>query len=165
MSEVNSFEEFCSACKSIDGYCIFRTTDQFLVDYWHGDLNHPEEIAAKLLEARIFNDKCEYLLFRSCIGDEFSFRKIDPEDEVKGNYSDFCEQRQFLDIDSNRSRELFRKKQVVTTTGGSNLYKLPVKEFNEDACVTIRYYIDRYANSGQARVFDWRVVRIEGGCD
>lgn len=166
MAEIRDFKSLCAECKDIEGYCIIQTTDKYVIDYWNTDTQtkYIGESDSDLIEARIFNETCEYKLFRSHIGEAYAFRKIVSEDEGEGGkYGDYYDQKQFLDIDSSRSKKESSLIQLVFPTGSSRAYMLPVKDYNEKAAVTIRYYIDRYEDSGQARVFDWRVVKIDGG--
>ena len=166
MTENRDFRSLCDECKDIKGNCIILTTDEYVIDYWDPDTQskYAGDIESKLIEVRIFNETCEYKLFRTHIGEQYAFRKVVEQDEAEGGkYSDYYDQKQFLDIDSNRSKKESSKIQSVYPTGSNRAYTLPITDFNEDAAVTIRYYIDRYEESGQARVFDWRVVKIDGG--
>lgn len=166
MAEIRDFKSLCAACENIEGYCIILTTDKYVIDYWNMDTqpNYAGDIDSKLIEARIFNETCEYKLFRTHIGEQYVFRKIVEEDEAEGRkYGDYYDQKQYLDIDSNRSTKESSLIQLVFPTGSNREYMLPLKDYNEEAAIIIRYYIDRYEDSGQARVFDWRVVKIDGG--
>lgn len=166
MAEIRDFKSLCAECKDIEGYCIIQTTDKYVIDYWNTNTQtkYFGENDSDLIEARIFNETCEYKLFRAYIGEAYAFRKIVEEDEAEGEkYGDYYDQKQFLDIDSSRSEKKSSPFQSVLPTGSNRAYTLPVKDYNEEAAVTIRYYIDRYKDSGQVRVFDWRVVKIDGG--
>lgn len=164
--QMADFERFIADCSGsgIRGYCFFMTTEECLFDYWEGHYDFSSGFSENLLEARIFNETCEYKLMRTDIGRTFSVRVITAEDEKEGKrYGDYYDQKQFLDIDNKNSRESFRQNKCVSTTGGRGQYKLPIDEFDENAQLTVRYYIDHYPETGQARIFDWRIVSIDGG--
>ena len=82
-----------------------------------------------------------------------------------------------LDIDDQASKN--SKPRLVKTTGGGSYHLLLMKsgenaqdlhpydpyregrKQNQRARLRLRYYIDRYMQSGQARVCDWRMVSLE----
>ena len=175
MKSREKIKVFLSKCEDIRGYCIFHTVNDYRPDEWNGIRGLQEttgrdiddisaELEKNLIELRVFNESCEYKLFRSGVGREFLCRIIQSKDEAEGRqYGDFYDQKQFLDIDGRRSKETFAATHTVFPTGGRKKYRLPINAFNEDACIIVRYYLERYKQTGQARVFDWRIVKIDGG--
>ena len=118
------------------------------------------EKSGKVLEIRIFGENGEHRLFRSDIGQrdpEFYERTIlDTGAQKDGR--DCFDQDQYLDIDETKGH----KDGYVQTTGGGRYY-LPLGNIH-NARIRIRYYLEKYADTGHARVADWRIVKlIEGG--
>lgn len=139
------------------GFFAAGMTDRYLLGIWPADAAKIAE--NKLLEIRVFNETKEVKAFRSDISKEFSIRLVD--DAVAGlqngrDYSDYMDESQYLDIDTKRSAKCFPESHEVVTTGGGRYY-LPADSMN-DTKVIVRTYFDRYAETGQARVFDWRIV-------
>lgn len=157
-----NFKEFLDKCEDIkDGYIVAAMTDKYIVNKW--PLIKNDIVEEKLLEIRVFNKGMEAKLFRSDISKEFSYRLINDDKkiyETENNkdldYSDYFDDYQYLDIDTQRSKKSFENEKMVITTGGGS-YHLPMKKMN-DVMVKIRMYFGKYPDTGQARVFDWRVV-------
>lgn len=159
---MNSLELFREKTKDIKGYVVASLTDEYIVDNWpmmHASLEGKE---AKWLEVRVFNAENEIKLFRTSIGKEdFYMREIANE---KAKPEDAFDEVQILDIDTLRSKSLFESVGEVFTTGGGK-YFLPLENTianMENAKVRIRYYLDKYEKTGQARICDWRLVDFEG---
>ena len=141
------------ANKTVAGFCIAFLTDAFFIDEWplkRYTLNGQE---SKLLEIRIFNEETEWKLFRSDIGSTFSERILDDAIQ-KRDYFDVVQR---LDVDLLKTRDA--EDGIIVSTGGGH-YVLPFYPGKRAAAV-IRYYIECYKASGQARIADWRVVRLE----
>lgn len=149
---MSTFKEFLEYAKYEKGYIIVSLTDEYIIDNWEIiDYKTLEEKQKKILEIRLFNKQKEIKLFRSDVSKEFYMRILDDTTVTR----DYIEESQYLDIDTERS-----KGQEIITTGGGK-YHLPFVP-EKDQKITIRYYLERYAESGQARVADWRVVAFEG---
>lgn len=157
-----TFREFLDECKSIEsGYVVAAMTDCYIVDIW--PLKREEIVEEKLLEIRVFNKGMEAKLFRSDISKKFSYRmindyekKYEAENSKELDYSDYFDDYQYLDIDTKKSEKSFRNEKVVISTGGGSYY-LPMDKMI-DVMIKLRMYFGRYPDTGQARVFDWRVV-------
>ena len=150
-----------------DAFITVSLTDEYIVDFWpdmngcskNGEkhtLNGKEE---KVLEIRIFNADQERKLFRGDIGRRFHEGVI--SDQETG--LDFYDETQLLDIDEKRSESLFQESGRVMSMGGGS-YFLPLKSM-KDARVRIRYYLDCYPESGQARICGWRLVQFTNGTE
>lgn len=157
MIELSKFME--ESKKEIQtGWFIAELSDEYIVDEI-SEMNSDEwglsEKENKVLEIRAFNEKMEYKLFRTNISKEFAYRAIKDGE----NIAEHIDEEQFLDIDEARSMNL-NNGNVVTTGGG--LYHLPLKN-HKNARIKVRYYLEKYAKTGQARVADWRLVGFEEG--
>ena len=128
---------------------IAALTDEYILDNVKklNDLLSDKE--GKVLEIREFNKDKEYKLFRPQIDTEFRER-------ISENKGEFYDEIQYLDIDTKASSG-----KVTVTTGGGK-YNLPLHNKN-NARIKIRYYIDKYETTGQARVSDWRIVELMEG--
>lgn len=157
------FEKFKEIKNS---WIIAQLTDEYIVDIWpdmrNSTLSGKEE---KILELRIFNNDMEYRLLRTGNGNnrKFDLRILcdsDDNHELEDSFDDL----QYLDIDDTRTEKINNGYKVKTTGGG--LYYLPIKNVEDnrssfkDAKVRIRYYLDKYEETGQARVADWRFVEL-----
>lgn len=152
-----NFEAFISEAKYIEGYIIASLTDEYIVDNWpmmqKSSLKGKEN---KILEIRVFNKNEELKLIRTDISKDFMMRhKIDK------NLSEdlYMDESQYLDIDTKRSVTVSEDGGYVYSTGGGKYY-LPWENI-ENVKIKIRYYFDKYENSGQARISDWRIVGFE----
>lgn len=145
-----------------DAWILAAMTDEFMVDHLT-----PEKSAfiiekllrsvKKVLEIRIFNAEKEFRLFRSDVGkDAFALRSIYDTGDMK-DLRDHYDEIQYLDIDETQGHT----GGYVYTTGGGRYY-LPFGTIH-DTKVKIRYYLDRYSKTGQARIADWRVVEFMEG--
>lgn len=154
---MNRFQEFTLLLNDIeDAYICAMTTDTFTLDVWPSFASELKDLEETALEIRVFNNDLEIKIFRSDISKEFRLRKIYPDDEKSGRYSEYIEENQYLDIDTVRSNSFKEDKRVFTTTGGS--YKLPY-ETMVDAKMRVRYYLEKSEN-GKAIIYDWRLVDI-----
>ena len=159
-----NYSDFKNKYSNIEnGYVLAAMTDDYIVDTL--PLKNEKTIEEKLLEIRVFNTEMEAKLFRGDISREFSYRLIDDannkyENNTKINkeldYSDYFDDYQYLDIDTQKSKDSFNHDHTVRTTGGGS-YHLPMEKM-EDVMIKVRMYFDKYPETGQARVFDWRVV-------
>ena len=166
---MTTYTEYLEKCKSLaNGYVVAAMTHRYLVDTW--PMKEDEINEEKLLEVRVFNKDMDLKLFRSDISKEFTCRLINDktgeyyaETDKILDYSDYSDEYQYLDIDTQESKNSFKKNKMVRTTGGG-IYRLPMNTM-DDVMVQIRMYFDKYTQTGQARVFDWRVVDFveEGG--
>ena len=148
---MDSLELFRQKANEIKGYVVASLTDEYIVDTWPMTHTGKED---KWLEIRVFNTQNEIKLFRTSIGNEkFLVRVIENEDKKP---EEALDEVQILDIDTKRSKELFANTGEVYTTGGGKFF-LPYGEM-----VRVRYYLDRYEATGQARICDWRLVDFEG---
>ena len=146
-------EDFYRECEAIheNGWMIAMLTDDYLVERWPGSSRPDPE---KLLELRIFDANMECRLFRGDIGQEFHYRKLSDQDD-----RDTFDEVQYLDIDS-RASEKEPGEYVISTGGGR--YHLPL-ENTKDVRIKVRYYLDQYEQTGQARISDWRIVEFMEG--
>ena len=159
-----TYNDFKNKYSSVEkGYVLAAMTDNYIVDTL--PLKNEKIVEEKLLEIRVFNIEMEAKLFRSDISKEFSYRLIDDannkyENNIKINkeldYSDYFDDYQYLDIDTQKSEDSFKDNHTVRTTGGGR-YHLPMEKM-EDVMIKVRMYFDKYPETGQARVFDWRVM-------
>lgn len=150
-------EEIAGKFADASGFFTASQTDRYILGKWPEDAEKIEE--KKLLEIRLFNREKEVKYFRSDISKDFVLRIID--DTVNGlqngrDYSDYMDEEQYLDIDTKQSAKTFSESHEVLTTGGGRYY-LPTDRI-ENVKVKVRTYFDRYEKTGQARVFDWRIV-------
>ena len=156
-AEKVTFDEFIKEANNTQGYIIAALTDEYIVDIWpvmqEGTLEDKEE---KILEIRIFNKDEEFKLVRTDISKDFVMRHRKDENLEERDYMD---ESQYLDIDTKKTGEMAEKGGYVYATGGGRYY-LPENKV-ENLKIKIRYYFDRYKNSGQARICDWRVVGFE----
>ena len=172
-------ESFLNGCKGMDGYIIVALTDEYIVDKWSDtEILLTEKQMGKVLEIRVFSKYEEHKLFRPDIGKAFTERIIiDTESGtvlmVNGEQIDLSsnadndkqslrwecmgDEIQFLDINMAKGRN---ENAVFSTSGGA--YNLPLEK-SQDAKIKIRYYLDRYPDTGQARVADWRIVELMEG--
>ena len=135
------------------GYVLAVFTDKVIISHFplsqekENDFN--ESYFDKILDCRIFNKDGEYRWFRADSGSKLHFRYLAGSDNCIDRY-------QFLDIDTTKS---FPGGTIYATEGGR--YELPVEKL-DDAKLLIREYL-QYDKSGNARVYDWRIVDfIEG---
>lgn len=110
----------------------------------------------KILEIRIFNKNEELKLIRTDISKEFVMRHKSDKNLEESLYMD---ESQYLDIDTKKTGVVSEGGEYVYATGGGKYY-LPRNDI-EDLKIKIRYYFERYENSGQARIGDWRIVDFE----
>lgn len=149
-----TFEEFKDEAKYIEGYIVASLTDEYIVDRWPVmQKDTLEDKKDKILEIRIFNESEELKLVRTDISKEFAMRHKTDENLEEDLYMD---ESQYLDIDTKKTGEVSEDGGYVYATGGGKYY-LPRNDI-KDLKIKIRYYFDRYENSGQARIGDWRIV-------
>ena len=135
------------------GFFIAALTDEYIVDSTDHMSEHAlDKKSGKLLEIRVFNEMAEYRLFRGDIGSDFYERILSDDDA-----GDTFDEVQYLDIDD--SVDLLGG--MVQSTGGGK-YHLPFDK-KKNAGIRIRYYLDRYETTGQARIRDWRAVEFVEG--
>lgn len=150
-------------------YYAATLTDMFRLGIWEDDESRKlitQPLSIKLLELRVFNKDVELKAWRSDIGSQFQVRIIDDRPEpntIMNNDSDakrnkdFFEEVQLLDIDRNRSGS---SNNIKATGGGC--YSLPEHIFKmKNPGLLVRHYIDRYEQTGNAFVRDWRCVGFE----
>lgn len=160
------WEEFINKIAGIrDGYIVLSLTDEYMVESWtertkNNMLLQLNEKMKYILEVRVFNELQEIKCFRTDISKEFRIREII---EAEWSEWDSFDEEQLLDIDRKASIELFAEKHMVQSIGGGQygypLVELPMEE--QHVIVRIRYYLDKYEATGQARVKDWRLVGFE----
>ena len=108
--------------------------------------------AEKLLEIRVFKENGEFRLIRPSIGQGFYEReKLD-----EGADNDSYDIEMYLDISDNRNEGNF----ASSINGGK--YELPQREVKAKAgtMLKIRNYLTYDETTGQARVYDWRLVEF-----
>ncbi len=156
---MTTLSEFMACTDSVEGFVTAQLTDQYILDYWPMKNESLVGKEGKILEVRVFNKDKEYKLFRADLLDDFKIRLID-ESEIKPKKDDYFDQKQFLDIDTARSHELFQKKhRVKTTTGGD--YYLPLDSFDKMPYVVVRQYFGINERNGQAFINDYRLVDLK----
>lgn len=147
-------------------YYAATLTDEFRLGTW-GDEGFirigNQEQYSKLLELRIFDKHAELKAWRSDIGNQFQIRIIDDRivldglsitDDFENRMSDFFEEVQLLDIDRQKSESA---NDIKATGGGS--YSLPDHIFAmKNPGLIVRHYFDKYEQSGNAYITDWRCV-------
>ncbi len=145
--------EFLQISSDMTGYILASLTDEFIVDTWPMNKYALDGKEDKILEIRIFNTSKEERLFRSDISKDFIHRTADDIGK------DYFDEYQYLDIDTNLSSNLDGN--IVMTTGGG-IFNLPVS-VKENAKIKIRYYLDRYNDTGHVKLSDWRLVDFISG--
>ena len=161
---MNRVAEFLEKHKNQTGtvWILATLTDELVLGSWEEEsvIQKLIQNSGKVLEIRIFSDSGEHRLFRSDIGQrepDFYERTIWDTGAEKDRRESF-DQDQYLDIDETKGH----RNGYVQTTGGGKYY-LPLRTIH-NAKIRIRYYLEKYEDSGQARVADWRIVKlIEGG--
>ncbi len=150
--------EFLNTARDMKGYLIAALTDRYLVDYWPMQNATLEGLEDKVLEIHIFNKEQERRLFRSDISGEFYSSVI--KEEAGGN-AEYYDEYQYLDIDDTRVNHAPNGGFNVQATGGGE-YFLPM-DHSKNACLQIRYYLEKYPQTGQSRVYKWRLVDFVEG--
>ena len=133
---------------------------------------------SKLLEIRIFDADSELRLYRSMIGQDFSFRIADDQtlrDHLSSQSESFLqdekahrmEQIQVLDADTanyppwkNSETDAFGSRLLRTTGGGT--YNLPIRD-DQNAVIVISYI--HYDNQGVASIADTRLAGFCNECE
>lgn len=147
------FKEFLEKVSMIEsGFVVAALTDEYIVDVWPMNSETLDGKEDRILEVRVFNTKKEIKLFRTDVSREFVMR--DSSDIAE---CDTYTEEQYLDIDETKGS----RNGIVTTTGGGK-YRLPFSNL-KDAYIVIENYLSCYSKSGQARIFDWRMVDIKEG--
>jgi len=155
-----TWDAFMAEAKNIEsGYVVAALTDEYIVDLWPMEHDSLEGKESRLLEIRVFNEEKEVKLSRTDILKEFRMRIRD--DNTMDPKQDYYDEVQILDIDTQKSAKHFESTHQVYTTGGGR-YFLPLAGM-ESARVKIRYYLERYEESGQARICDFRLVTFKEG--
>lgn len=158
MENMDAFWKYVE--KMTEGIIFAMLTDEIIFEKWPLAPREKEDFREKehkLLDVRVFNEKKEIRMFRGDIGRKLQGRVQDDEKEAADTI-DFFDEEQYLDIDSVRSKELFRIKGKVAATGGG-CYRLPLEGY-ADAKIKIRNYLEYYKPTGQAYIKDWRLVRL-----
>lgn len=149
------FEKYTGTIDS--GWIIVSLTDEYYIEQWNSRtipsiITKMTARQGKILEIRLFNDDMEHRLSRSDIGQgSFHVRSIYDTGKSRDR-RDHYDQLQYLDIDETKNC----KDGFVQTTGGGR-YHMPLNNIH-DARIRIRYYLERYPDTGQARIADWRLV-------
>lgn len=151
LDKCEMFEKY----KMIEGYVFAAFTDELIIGEWKQNMSFIDAKRDRLLELRIFNEEMEVKYYRTSISREFCERIIDRNNE---DQTEFYEETQILDIDTLRSKELNQETGDVLATGGGQ-YHLPV-EMTENVSIVTRQYIRKNEHSGQAEVYDWRLVKF-----
>ncbi len=150
-----NLQEFLSHAGDMTGCMLVSAADCFRVSVWPVPTESFLAAKDRILEIRIFNEEEERKLFRPDIQSDFTARTI----RERENRYPFFDEYQYLDIDTKKGQSADTME--VTATGGGR-YALPFTDI-EDARIQIRYYLDHYPETGQARIKDWRIVRFVGG--
>lgn len=161
MNKIETMEKFWLCAENVtEGYVFAMLTDEIVWKHWPVSQEEQKELRQKeekLLDIRIFNKEKELRMFRGDIGRKFYGRMLEDTDKALQEQEYFDEE-QYLDIDDQRSPELFAREKKVRATGGG-CYELPLSGF-ADAKVKIRNYLGYYEESGQAYVRDWRLMEV-----
>lgn len=170
MKSINDLNEFKSSLETAvsecrEGYVIAMLTDKFQIVNLKKEAEYREALGGisyenlfrKAIEIRVFDKNKETKLFRSGIGEEFRYRKIEDQ-EGEDELSHFDE-KQYLDIDEKRSRP---KEGIAYTTGGGK-YPLPLddcKDVYGDVKIQIRNYLEYDPDTMRVSIADWRLVEF-----
>ena len=158
MEKIGTMEQFWLWADEIErGFVFAMLTDEILWERWPLESDRRklfQEKEEKLLDIRVYNREREVRVSRSDIGRKFLGRNLNDGKE-SSEWQDYFDEEQFLDIDDERSKELFAVEGKVQATGGGR-YPLPLPDFR-NAKVLIRNYVGYYEESGQAYVKDWRL--------
>ncbi len=107
----------------------------------------------ELLEARIFDEEKEFLIYRSSLGEEFAWR-IASEKGCVASDKFYYEQYQMIDINAEKSGAVTDNGciDILSTVGGR--YSLPIA--SDDKRIKIITYVD-YDENGMAYAADNRI--------
>ncbi|MBO6206360.1 MAG: hypothetical protein J6O73_05415 [Lachnospiraceae bacterium] len=139
---------FLEKISDIKGYAIASLTDEYIVDTWPMERYSLAGKEDKLLELHVFNKEIEERLIRTGISKGFKYRR------TVDSGKDFFDEYHYIDIDTKKTVELGNG-DVVTTGGGR--FHLPL-EVKEGVMLKIRYYLDKYEDTGHVKLSDWRMV-------
>lgn len=143
-----NLKEFLNKTSDIKGYVLASLTDEYIVDTWPMKKSSFVGKEDKVLEIHVFNENQEERLIRTDISKEFAYHQaIDNGKE----YFDEC---QYIDIDTLKLSEA-KEGEVVTTGGGT--FNLPIDK-KAGARLKLRYYFDKYEETGHVKLADWRMV-------
>ncbi len=104
----------------------------------------------KLLEIRVFKESGEFRLIRPNIGQDF-YERQSLDEGVDDNSYDI---EAYLDISDNRNEGNY----AASINGGK--YELPQGKVEAGKMLKIRNYLTYDEETGQARVYDWRLVEF-----
>ena len=104
-----------------------------------------------MLECRIFNEQMEYRIIRSTIKREWKSRFIEDQ-TAEEDTEQYYTERQYLDIDSTRTKATEEGLQFTTTGGGRFILPITYSKKPSDIKIKIRNYISYYEETGQAYV-------------
>lgn len=146
-----------------EGYVYAAFTDRVCLLKWPlspKDEETLEQSFEKMLECRIFNEQMEYRMIRSAIKKDWKKRFIE-DDTAEEVTEQYYTEKQYLDIDSTKTKITEEGLQLTTTGGGR--FTLPVNYDKKpvDIKVKIRNYLGYYEETGQAYVRDWRICGFE----
>lgn len=146
-----------------EGYIYAAFTDRVCLLKWPlspKDEETLEQSFEKMLECRIFNEQMEYRMIRSAIKKDWKTRFIE-DDTAEDDTEQYYTEKQYLDIDSTKTKVTEEGLQLTTTGGGR--FTLPINYDKKpvDIKVKIRNYLGYYEETGQAYVRDWRICGFE----
>lgn len=176
--EMPSLANVISEAGLTKGFVVGMFSDHFYTGIWE---NLREEILQEHAEyqlecIRVFDEKHELKIYKS--GQRFFYRdsycyQVSPDPDEAGKETDdgkklivnSMEEKQLLDIDKKATKGL----SAVYATGGgcyslegSGFTNMDVRDANAVLSIVLEDYICYY-ESGQAYVYDWRIVRFEKG--
>ena len=142
--------------QSTDNYAVAYYTDAFQSGWASKLLPIDEDSLEKLMELRVFNEKEELWLHRSCLGGPFAWRVA--SEKALTEPKRYCfETRQLIDLGESPSvAPAFNAEglRVLKTISGRS-FRLPITA--EERYVRIMNYVD-YDEKGVANTADWRLV-------
>ena len=145
------------------GYLYAAFTDKICILKWPLSIQEEEMLEQsfqKMLECRIFNEQMEYRIIRSTIKREWKSRFIEDQ-TAEEDTEQYYTERQYLDIDSTRTKATEEGLQFTTTGGGRFILPITYSKKPSDIKIKIRNYIGYYEETGQAYVRDWRICGFE----
>lgn len=146
-----------------EGYVYAAFTDRVCLLKWplsQKDEETIEQSFEQMLECRIFNEQMEYRMIRSAIKKDWKKHFI-KDNAAEDDTEQYYTEKQYLDIDSTKTKITEEGLQLTTTGGGRFILPVNYDKKPVDIKVKIRNYLGYYEETGQAYVRDWRICGFE----